>query len=143
MFIQETEFEAIVTVNVTTLLTLATLFMSISNSLPRTSYVKMIDIWLIINLMIPFLEIILTTLNTYFNEDKTDVKAIIRVSPVKEGNTDEDEDTAKSENAEKIREQQQKTSRLSRVNRFMSRCGLPGLYVLFCVAFFLYGTFAV
>ena len=142
MFVQETEFEAIVTVNVTTLLTLATLFMSISNSLPRTSYVKMIDIWLIINLMIPFLEIILTTLNTYFNEDMTDVKAIIRVSPVKEANTDEDEDTAKSEKTQKISEEQ-KTSRLSRVNRFMSRCGLPGLYVLFCVSFFLYGTFVV
>ena len=142
MFVQETEFEAIVTVNVTTLLTLATLFMSISNSLPRTSYVKMIDIWLIINLMIPFLEIILTTLNTYFNEDKTDVKAIIRVSPAKDANTDEDEDTGKSEKTEKIREQQ-KTSRLPKVNRFMSRCGLPGLYILFCVSFFFYGTFVV
>ena len=131
------------TVNVTTLLTLATLFMSISNSLPRTSYVKMIDIWLIINLMIPFLEIILTTLNTYFNEDMKDAKAIIKVSPIKDVNSDEDEDTAKSDKTDKIMEQLQKTSRLSRVNRLMARCGLPGLYVLFCVSFFLYGSFVV
>ena len=34
-----------------------TRFISISNSLPKTSYVKMIDIWLIFNLTIPFIEV--------------------------------------------------------------------------------------
>ena len=32
-------------------------FISVSNSLPMTSYVKMIDIWLIFNLIIPFVEV--------------------------------------------------------------------------------------
>ena len=32
-------------------------FISVSNSLPKTSYVKMIDIWLLFNLIIPFAEV--------------------------------------------------------------------------------------
>ena len=39
-FSQETEFEAIVTVNVTLLLVLTTLFIGISNALPKTAYIK-------------------------------------------------------------------------------------------------------
>ncbi len=52
-------FEAIVTVNLTSLLALTTLFVSIMNSLPKTSYIKMMDIWLIFCLTIPFCEVIL------------------------------------------------------------------------------------
>ena len=33
-------------------------FISVSNALPKTSYVKMIDIWLLFNLTIPFAEVI-------------------------------------------------------------------------------------
>jgi hypothetical protein len=40
-------FEAVVTVNLTSLLVLTTLFISVSGSLPKTAYVKMIDVWLI------------------------------------------------------------------------------------------------
>lgn len=54
-------FEAIVTVNLTSLLVLTTLFISVSNSLPKTSYVKMIDIWLIFCLCVPFVEVIIHT----------------------------------------------------------------------------------
>ena len=52
-------FEAIVTVNLTSLLALTTLFVSIMNSLPKTSYIKMMDVWLIFCLTIPFCEVIL------------------------------------------------------------------------------------
>ncbi len=55
-------FEAIVTVNLTALLVLTTLFINIYNSLPATAYVKMIDVWLIFNLFVPFSEVILHTL---------------------------------------------------------------------------------
>ena len=49
-------FEAIVTVNLTAMLVLTTLFINVSNSLPPTSYLKMIDVYLIFSLLIPFLE---------------------------------------------------------------------------------------
>ena len=55
-------FEAIVTVNLTAMLVLTTLFINVSNSLPPTSYLKMIDVYLIFSLLIPFLEVLLHTL---------------------------------------------------------------------------------
>ena len=50
-----------VTVNLTALLVLTTLFISVSATLPTTSYVKMVDIWLIFALLIPFVEVLLHT----------------------------------------------------------------------------------
>ena len=50
-------FEAIVTVNLTALLVLTTLFISVSGSLPQTAYVKMVDIWLIFSQLIPWIEV--------------------------------------------------------------------------------------
>ena len=58
-FFKDFFFEAVVTVNLTSLLVLTTLFISVSQSLPPTAYVKMIDIWLIFAQMIPFLEVLL------------------------------------------------------------------------------------
>ena len=55
-------FEAIVTVNLTAMLVLTTLFINVSNSLPPTSYLKMIDVYLIFSLLIPFVEVLLHTL---------------------------------------------------------------------------------
>ena len=54
-------FEAVVTVNLTALLVLTTLFISVSSSLPPTAYVKMIDVWLIFSQTIPFSEVLLHT----------------------------------------------------------------------------------
>ena len=54
-------FEAAIAVNLTVMLVLATLTISVSDALPKTSYIKMVDIWLIFNLFIPFIEVILRT----------------------------------------------------------------------------------
>ena len=68
-------FEAVVTVNLTgklfnkkyllffssAMLVLTTMFINVSNNLPKTSYVKMIDIWLIFNLLLPFIEVLVHT----------------------------------------------------------------------------------
>ena len=69
-------FEATVTVNLTAMLVLTTLFINVSdfitfiiytrivkvsNSLPPTSYIKMIDVYLIFSLMIPFGTVLLQT----------------------------------------------------------------------------------
>ena len=54
-------FKAQVSVNLTCMLVLTTLFISVSGTLPKTSYIKMIDIWLIVGLSIPFIECILHT----------------------------------------------------------------------------------
>ena len=54
-------FEAMVTVNLTGMLVLTTIFMSVSSNLPQTSYVKMIDIWLLFCILVPFCEVLLHT----------------------------------------------------------------------------------
>ena len=68
-------FEAIVTVNLTGstritvmtfiiemisgMLVLSTMFVSVSGSLPVTSDIKMIEVWLIFSLLVPFVEVLL------------------------------------------------------------------------------------
>ena len=54
-------FEAVVSVNLTCMLVLVTMFISVANSLPKTSYLKMMDYWLIGNLILPFLEVVVHT----------------------------------------------------------------------------------
>ena len=51
-------FEATVVVNLTVMLVLVTMFISVSEGLPKTSYIKMIDIWLVFVLLIPFFEVL-------------------------------------------------------------------------------------
>ena len=60
-FFKDFFFEAVVTVNLTSLLVLTTLFISVSGSLPKTAYIKMIDVWLIFAQMIAFVEVLLHT----------------------------------------------------------------------------------
>ena len=51
-------FEAALTVNLTNMLVMTTIFTSVMEKLPLTSYPKMIDIWLIFCQLIPFTEVI-------------------------------------------------------------------------------------
>ena len=43
------------------MLVLTTMFINVSNNLPKTAYIKMIDIWLLFNLFKPFIDIIMQT----------------------------------------------------------------------------------
>ena len=45
-------------VNLTVMLVLVTMFISVSEGLPKTSYIKMIDVWLVFVLIVPFLEVL-------------------------------------------------------------------------------------
>ena len=63
-------FEAVVSVNLTVMLVLVTMFISVVESLPKTSYIKMIDIWLIFNLVLPFVEVLLHTFMESLNSDE-------------------------------------------------------------------------
>ena len=62
-------FESIISVNLTSQLVLTTLFISVSSSLPPTSYIKMIDIWLIFSQLIPFVEVMLHTFMDNLRDD--------------------------------------------------------------------------
>ena len=60
-YFKEFFFEAVISVNVTAMLVLTTMFINVSNNLPKTAYIKMIDIWLLFNLIKPFNDILVTT----------------------------------------------------------------------------------
>ena len=55
LFIDESHFEATTMVALTAMLVMYTMYQSTAQSLPQTSYLKMIDIWLLPGLLIPFL----------------------------------------------------------------------------------------
>ena len=80
-------FEAALTVNLTVMLVLTTLFIrwvrlvnqsnkrfwSVMEKLPPTSYVRLVDIWLICGQLIPFIEVILITLRELYNEEDDEI----------------------------------------------------------------------
>ena len=100
--------------------------MGLSQSLPVTSYIKMIDIWMLFTMTIPFLEVVLHTTNevlkrraTHFGPDKR--VDVIRVKS-------EDEEERKTIN--------------SMNSPLMSCLILPVSSVIFTVIFWVVGLFA-
>ena len=60
--------------NLTSMLVLTTMFINVSNNLPKTSYMKMIDVWLLFNLLYPFLVVLLHTyMDTLRNQEETEM----------------------------------------------------------------------
>ena len=53
-------FESAIAVNITVMLVLTSMFISVVAGLPVTSYIKMIEIWLLFTLFIPFADVLLT-----------------------------------------------------------------------------------
>merc|ERR1711928_334684 len=56
-FFKRIYFEAALTVNLTNMLVMTTIFTSVMDRLPTSSYLKMIDLWLIFCQLIPFAEV--------------------------------------------------------------------------------------
>ena len=63
-------FEAALSVNLTTMLVMTTIFISKMEGLPPTSATKMIDYWLILCQLVPFAEVVLLTAMEYQREAK-------------------------------------------------------------------------
>ena len=58
LFIDQSHFEATIMVALTAMLVMHTLFQSISQSMPKTAYLKLLDYWLIFGLILPFFVLI-------------------------------------------------------------------------------------
>ena len=65
-------FEAALSVNLTTMLVMTTIFISKMEGLPPTSATKMIDYWLILCQLVPFSQVVLLTVMEYLREDEQD-----------------------------------------------------------------------
>ena len=58
----EDRYQIILELNITSLMVLASIYLSVSNSLPGSSNIKPVEIWLLFNLAFPFLVIIVNIL---------------------------------------------------------------------------------
>ena len=67
-------FEAALSVNLTTMLVMTTIFISKMESLPPTSATKMIDYWLILCQLVPFAEVVLLTAMENLREEEGNKK---------------------------------------------------------------------
>ena len=73
-FFKSVFFEATVTVNLTIMLVMTTIFTSKIEELPPTSDTKMIDIWLIFCLLVPFAFTLIQTAIECYREETIDAK---------------------------------------------------------------------
>ena len=111
-FYGNNHFDAIVGVNVTAFLVIATLFISVSSSLPRTSSMKMIDIWMIVAMFVPLFVVVLQTML-----NGNDEKRITPNQPWKK----------------------ELTSKKQKVLQTISLYVLPGVFLLFAIVFYSVG----
>ena len=96
--------EAALSVNLTTMLVMTTIFMSKMEGLPPTSDIKMIDIWLILCQLVPFAQVVLVTTMEYIRDDGPSEKyvkrtgedpSITRVEEIGQGQDGKDESKPK------------------------------------------------
>ena len=83
-------FEAALSVNLTTMLVMTTIFISKMESLPPTSDIRMIDLWLVICQMVPFAEVVLLTAIEYQTKDEaggdnSKTSTYLQIAPLDEG----------------------------------------------------------
>ena len=76
-------FEAALSVNLTTMLVMTTIFISKMEGLPPTSDIKMIDIWLVFCQLVPFTQVVLLTAMEYLREEKEE-EAVLEKNSVKD-----------------------------------------------------------
>ena len=69
LFFDDSNFDTNVMVSLTTLLVMYTLFQSISDTLPKTAYLKLINMWLLFSLILPFI-IFITHINWEMEKTK-------------------------------------------------------------------------
>ena len=108
-------------------------FLGLSQSLPVTSYIKMIDIWMLFTMTIPFLEVVLHTTNEVFKRPRENRVGsdnqidVVMVKPAKE----------QEEDVPKDRKRQS-----SNLVRLTGRYMLPASSLVFTFIFWVVGILA-
>ncbi|XP_071743870.1 uncharacterized protein [Lepeophtheirus salmonis] len=89
LFTSEEKFETTVMVTLTSTLVMYTLYQSVSTSLPKTAYNKMIDYWLFFSLIMPFfvfvLEILIELMNQSLKTNPTSFKKSLKAFLINRG----------------------------------------------------------
>ncbi len=133
-------FEATVTVNLTSLLVLTTLFISVSNSLPTTSYIKMMDLWLIFTQFIPFMEVIIHTFIDGFRVRDEEGRLVNQHGSVRL--VKEDPHAMTKISPESVSAWKKSTNyheKMEKVAIKTARVGMPAFFCLFTIIYFIVG----
>ena len=144
-FFKDFFFEAVVTVNLTGMLVLTTIFMTVSSNLPQTSYVKMIDIWLLFCILVPFIEVLLHTWMDLHRKEDRDINhhgRSVRVGSV--GSVKRIDLIARRENIQvnalrKLYEEAQYEMNYLKVGEFLGKIAIPISIILFSASYWIYG----
>ena len=117
----ENKFDMIITINITSMMVLASIYLSVSSSLPITPNIKPVEWWLLFNLSYPFL-VIMTNIIVEQKKKKSTINSSIRmVSPIE-----------KNGNEKKI------NFKYHRLFEFIALFLNPLMYVIFSLFFCLY-----
>ena len=74
------------------MLVLTTMFINVSNNLPKTSYMKMVDVWLLFNLLYPFIVVLIHTyMDTLRNDEDREINHHGKTIQVNDDNGDKTE----------------------------------------------------
>ena len=106
--------------------------MGLSESLPVTSYIKMIDIWMLFTMTIPFLEVIMHTTNEVFKRPPVLDKrvGVVKVKPAEEEQVEVEEEREECKINNKI---------CFSLVRMASRMMLPICSLIFTLIFWVVG----
>ena len=79
MFIRIDHFQYNLMIQITTMLVMYTLFQAISITLPQTTYIKLLDIWLLFGLILPFVSFVLNIIEQIRKDNVGQMEDIIKV----------------------------------------------------------------
>ncbi len=119
--------------NLTSLLVLTTLFIGIFKALPNTAYIKLIDVWLIFCLLMPFCMMLLHTAADYMRSSEEEREGRKRVGGSRIKTTQE----------EAWRDLTQESTKRSKIRAisWVAKYGLPATFATFIAFFFVYGLY--
>ena len=124
-FIGEEFFGDVIAVNITCMMVLSSIYIAVSGSLPATSDVKYVEIWLLFSLVYPFLVVLI---NTYIHVEKSKAKMIVADL----NNTTDDV----RDGLNMLKRKLQKITRL-RVAHFTAEYILPLVFCSFTICYFI------
>ena len=128
-------FEAIITTNITCMTVLASLYILFSSVVPQTSYIKLVDIWFLFNLVYPF---ILILIQIFIQKARSDEEQVDKVQFFVETN-----ELDRSKMPESHTSKQRTNYRKSEFGLILGKIVLPILGISFVVLYFMFGILII
>ena len=82
-YISSNKYDMIITVNITCMMVLSGIYLSVSNSLPTTVQIKPVEVWLLFSLIYPVLVILINIFIQRAKDSKSNVVPLIKTEKLK------------------------------------------------------------